>query len=73
MNDTKYEEYPVTYDVIIYFNVLECGWRILNRLDMLYERVCMATLRDEYYTKMLETLIDHNDCHNAPLYSEKLA
>ena len=31
----------------------------------------MATPRDEYYTKMLETLIDHNDRHNAPFYSEK--
>ena len=32
----------------------------------------MATPRDGYYTKMLETLIDHNDRPNAPLSSEKL-
>ena len=44
----------------------------MNIIDVLYERACMATPRDEYYTKMLETLIDHNDRHNAPLSSEKL-
>ena len=39
---------------------------------MSYEQACMATPRDEYYTNMLETLIDHNDRHNTPLSSEKL-
>ena len=32
----------------------------------------MDTPRDEYYTKMLETLIYHKNRHNAPLSSEKL-
>ena len=32
----------------------------------------MATPRDEYYTNMLETLIDHYYRHNAPFSSEKL-
>ena len=32
----------------------------------------MANPQDEYYTKMLETLIDHNYCRNAPFSSEKL-
>ena len=32
----------------------------------------MATPRYEYYMKMLETLTDHNYCHNAPLSNEKL-
>ena len=59
-------------DMPRYFNVLECGGNILNRLDLSYKRVCMATPIYEYYTKMLKTLIDHNDRHNAPLYSEKL-
>ena len=39
---------------------------------MSYERACTATPRDEYYTNILETLIYHNDRHNAPLSSEKL-
>ena len=71
-NDTEYEEYSVTYDVPIYFNVLECGRKILNILDLPFEVVCMATPRDEYYKNMLETLIYHNDRHYAPLSSEKL-
>ena len=48
------------------------GGKDLNIIDMSYERACMATPRDEYYTNMLETLIDHNDHHNEPLTSEKL-
>ena len=32
----------------------------------------MANHKDEYFEKMLETLVDHNDFHNAPLSNEKL-
>ena len=32
----------------------------------------MATPRYEYYTKMLETIIDNNDSHNVPFSSENL-
>ena len=39
---------------------------------MTYERSCMATTKEKYYTKMLETLVDYNDRNNAPLYHEKL-
>ena len=39
---------------------------------MTYERACMATPRDKYYTKMLETLVDCNDRNNVPLSNEKL-
>ena len=38
----------------------------------MYERVWMATPRDKYYTKMLETIVDYNDHHNAPLSNENL-
>ena len=54
--------------ILMYSNMIH----ILNRLDMLYEQECIATPRDEYYTKMLKTLIDHKDCHNTPFSSEKL-
>ena len=48
-------------------------WKnLLNRLDVTYEQACMATTRDKYYTKMLETLVDYNDRNNAPLSNEKL-
>ena len=32
----------------------------------------MATPKDKYYTKLLETVIEYNDHHNAPLSNEKL-
>ena len=31
--ETEYEEYPVTYDVKIFFNVFKCGRKILNILN----------------------------------------
>ena len=46
--------------------------RNLNRFDVSYDRACLDTQIDEYYIKMLETLIDHNDHHIAPLSSENL-
>ena len=34
----------VTNYVPSYFNVFECGRKILDRLDMSYERACMSTV-----------------------------
>ena len=55
-----------------YFNISECGRNILNRLKVTYEQAYMAITKEEYFTKMLEDLVDYNDCHNAPLSNEKL-
>ena len=54
-----------------YFNIFECGRNILNKLDVTYEKACMANTRDKYFEKMLETLVDYSDNHNAPLYNKK--
>ena len=32
----------------------------------------MATTKDKYYTKILETLVYYNDRNNAPLYNENI-
>ena len=32
----------------------------------------MATQEDEYYTNLLETIIEHNDRHNVPFSNENL-
>ena len=45
---------------------------LLNRIDMTYGQACMATPKYKYFEKMLETLVDHNYCHCAPLSNEKL-
>ena len=71
-NDAEYEEYSVTYEVPSYFNIFECGRNILNILDDMYERACMANPKDKYYTKLLETVVDYNDHHSAPLSNKKL-
>ena len=44
----------------------------MNILDMTYEQVCMATPKDKYYTKLLETLVDHNDQQNSPLSNDNI-
>ena len=69
-NEAEYEESSVTHEVPRYFNKFEFGRNLLNRLDVTYERACMATPRDKYYTKMLETIVVYNYHHNAPLSNE---
>ena len=71
-NEADYEESSVTDEVPSYFNIFECGSNLLNRLDVTYERACMATPEEKYYTKFLETAIDYNDHHNAPFPNENL-
>ena len=70
--DTKDE---VTYDMPKYFNafnVLKCGIKLLDRLDMSYERACMVTERKVYFTNMLESILDYNTRHDTPLSSKNI-
>ena len=39
---------------------------------MTNEQACMATPKEKYYTKLLETVIDYNDNHNELLSNEEL-
>ena len=71
-NETEYEESSFTHEVPRYFNIFDCGRNILKRLDVKYEQACMATTKDKYYMKMLETLFDYNGRNNAQFYNEKL-
>ena len=75
-NEAEYEKPSVIYYPVVkepsFFTIFECGKNILNRLQVMYEQACMATLRDKYYTKMLETLVDYNDHNNATLSNENL-
>ena len=57
-DDADYEESSVTHEVPIYFNIFEYGRNILNRIDVTYEQSHMYTPIDEYYEKMLDTLVD---------------
>ena len=44
----------------------------MNRLDVTYEQAFMATPKNKYVEKMVETLVYHNDCHNEPLSNQNL-
>ena len=68
--DAEYEESSVTKEVRSYFNIFECGRNLLARLDGTYERACMATPKDKYYTKLLKNLVDDNISNGAPLSNE---
>ena len=39
---------------------------------MSYERACMATPREEYFTKMLDSLLEHNHRHGIPFSSKNV-
>ena len=55
-----------------YFNIFECGGNLLDRLGVTYERVCMDTPKEKYYTKLLKSLVDNNNRNGAPLSNEKI-
>ena len=54
------------------FNVLECGRKLLDRLDVSYERVCMATPREAFFTEMWNSLLRNNHLRGTPLSSKNL-
>ena len=54
------------------FNVFEYGGNILNRPDVPYERACISTAIKEYYMKISDYLLDHNDRHGTPFSSKNL-
>ena len=39
---------------------------------MEYEQAHMATTKYKYYMKMLETLVNYNDCNNVPFSNDKI-
>ena len=39
---------------------------------MSYESPCMATPKEEEFTEMLDSLLEHNCCHGTPLSAKKL-
>ena len=48
-NEAEYEEYSVIDEGTRYFNIFKCGVNILNRLDVAYERACVATTKKGNY------------------------
>ena len=56
IDETEDEEPLVTDNPVIeepsYFNLFECGKKILNNIDATFEWACMATSNIKYYTEM---------------------
>ena len=44
----------------------------MDIIDFSYERSCMATPKEEYYTEMLYSLLEYNHCHGTPFYSRNI-
>ena len=54
-----------------YFNIFKCGRNLLDQLDVMYQRVFMATLEDEYYKEITKSLIKVN-IEGGKLCNEKI-
>ena len=45
------------------FNVFKRGRKILEIIDVSYNGACMATPKEEYFTEMLHSILEHNHRH----------
>ena len=54
------------------FNVFECGRNILDRIDVTYKRAFMANPQEKYYTRLLDNLVETNNCNDETLSNENL-
>ena len=54
------------------FNIFKCGKKLLDRLDVSYERACMATEIKVYFAKILDYLLDNYERHGTPLSSKNI-
>ena len=54
------------------FRVFECGRKLLDILEVLIERACTATPKEEYITEMLDSLLKDKERHGTPLSRKNL-
>ena len=62
----------MTKEVTRYFNILECGKNLLDRLDVTYQQAFMATPQDKNYTELLANVIKVNNRKGEPFSNERL-
>ena len=76
IDETEDEEPLVTDNQDInepsYFNLFQCGKKILKNLDSVCERSCMANSKNNYYTEIFNTLTDYNERNNTPLINSNI-
>ena len=76
-NEAENEEPMVTDDPIvfkeqIYFNTLECGKDILNRIEATCEQMCMAIPRYKYLSELYRTITYCNYCNGATFLNDNI-
>ena len=73
LKDEEHKEPSVTEKLTSYCNIFGCGINLLDRLDVTYQRVFMATsAQEDYYKEMLKNLIKVKNNEGGPLFNEKL-
>ena len=62
----------MTQKVTSYFNIFECSRKLLDQLDVTYQRAFMATSAQyEYYKEMTKSIINAN-IEGGKLFNEKI-
>ena len=58
----------MTKEVTSYFNIFEYGRNLLERLNVIYQQMIMATPQEKYYNLLLNNLVKDNN-HKGALFS----
>ena len=72
LKDEEHKEHTVTQKVKSYFNIYKCVRNLLDRLDVTYQQVSMATPKDKYYNALLDTLVKDNNIRGEPLFNQNI-
>ena len=72
LKDKEYKEPSLTKEVKSYFNIVECGRNLLDRLDVTYQRSFMATPQETWYNALLYTLVKDNNRKGAPFSNDNI-
>ena len=58
--------------MIFYFNIFECGRNILDKFEVKYQQVFMATPNDKKYNVFLDILVKDNNIRGEPFSNDKI-
>ena len=72
LKEEEHKEHSMTEKVTSYFNIYKCGSNLLDRLDVTYQRVFMATPKDKYYNALLDNLVKYNNIRGEPLSNQNI-
>ena len=50
-----------------YFELFDCGKEFLNKLNVMHNRACMASAKENYWSEFHQIIINLNDQNDTPL------